>query len=130
MFAYGYLIFIAGAFSYGAITTLMVVNQHSAFISLICLINIVSSLFETFITSSNVLYLSKDNDYLLPLPFMPFEIVASKINTLLTFSYFSEVFWTDSVNCLRLSNKSITSVLHLCDCCFDSHSICSSFWQL
>ncbi len=93
VFAYGYLIFIAGAFSYGAITTLMVVNQHSAFISLICLINIVSSLFETFITSSNVLYLSKDNDYLLPLPFMPFEIVASKINTLLTFSYFSEVFF-------------------------------------
>ena len=78
VFAYGYLIFIAGAFSYGAITTLMVVNQHSAFISLICLINIVSSLFETFITSSNVLYLSKDNDYLLPLPFMPLKLWLAK----------------------------------------------------
>lgn len=93
VFAYGYLTFISGAFSYGAISTLMIVNQHSAFISLVCLINIVSSLFETFITSSNVLYFSKDNDYLLPLPFQPFEIVASKINTLLVFSYFSEVFF-------------------------------------
>ncbi|MGI6510258.1 MAG: putative ABC transporter permease subunit [Erysipelotrichaceae bacterium] len=93
VFAYGYLCAIAGVFSYGTINTLMVVNQQTAFISLICLINVFSSIFETFITSSNILYFSKDNEHLLPLPFKPFEIVASKMNTLLVFSYFSEIFF-------------------------------------
>ncbi|NLZ75712.1 MAG: hypothetical protein GX914_04325 [Erysipelotrichia bacterium] len=93
IFAYGYLSAIAGIFSYGTINTLMNFNQQTAFISLICLINIASGLFNTVFTSANILYFSKDNEHLLPLPFQPFEIVAGKINTLLAYSYFSEMFF-------------------------------------
>ncbi len=93
LFAYGYLGIVAGIFSLSIIDNLMVVNQHSAFITVVCFVNVISTLFETIITSANILYFSKDNEYLLPLPFRPLEIVASKINTLLAFSYFSEIFF-------------------------------------
>ncbi|MGI6607379.1 MAG: putative ABC transporter permease subunit [Erysipelotrichaceae bacterium] len=90
--AYGYFCAIAGFFSYNIINTLMEVNQQTAFISMICLINAVGKLVGTIFTSASILYFSKDNEYLLPLPFQPFEIVAGKLNTLLVYSYFSEIF--------------------------------------
>lgn len=93
IFAYGYLCVIVGVFSYGTINNLMLFGQQSAFISLICLVNVVRTLFETVFTSPNILYFSKDNEHLLPLPFQPFEIVAGKLNTLLAYSYFSGMFF-------------------------------------
>ena len=90
--AYGYLCVIVGIFSYETINSLMAFNQQTAFISLVCLINVISTLFETVFTSANILYFSKDNEHLLPLPFQPFEIFAGKLNTLLVYSYFSEIF--------------------------------------
>ena len=67
--AYGYLCVIVGIFSYETINSLMAFNQQTAFISLVCLINVISTLFETVFTSANILYFSKDNEHLLPLPF-------------------------------------------------------------
>ncbi len=93
IFAYGYLCVVVGVFSYGTINNLILFGQQSAFISLICLVNVFRTLFETVFTSANILYFSKDNEYLLPLPLQPFEIVAGKLNTMLAYSYFSGMFF-------------------------------------
>lgn len=74
-------------FSITAITVLKKINQQGVYISLCLTIYIGISIIRTIFTSINVLYFSKDTEFLLPLPVKPKHILISKINSLLVYEY-------------------------------------------
>ncbi len=88
-------IYIAGIMiyiSFEAITALKIVNQQGLYIT-VCLFGIVMvSLIRSIFTSINVLYFSKDTEYILPFPINPKCILISKINILLLYEYIIEIF--------------------------------------
>lgn len=91
LFLLVYLGGVMGVLSYQVLDLLKAIDQTAIFITLLMAGNLLMTFFETVISSMNILYFSKDNEYILPLPFKAPEIVAAKINTLLFFSYFLEL---------------------------------------
>ena len=88
MYIAGIMIYI----SVEAITALKIVNQQGLYIT-VCLFGIVMvSLIRSIFTSINVLYFSKDTEYILPFPINPKCILISKINILLLYEYIIEIF--------------------------------------
>lgn len=79
-------------FSVTAITVLKEINQQGVYISLCLTISIGISIIRTIFTSINVLYFSKDTEFLLPLPVKPKYILMAKINSLLVYEYIIGVF--------------------------------------
>lgn len=91
-FLFLYLGAIAGFLSYSIIDILKPIKQTAVFISMILTANLFMTFIETIISSMNILYFTKDNEHILPLPVKAAEIVSSKINCLLIYSYISELF--------------------------------------
>lgn len=87
-FVFLYLAGIIGVFSNGLIKELMGINQEQMFLGLILLVVAGFVLIQSVFSAINVLYYSKDNEYILPLPIKPRQIVASKTNVLLITEYF------------------------------------------
>lgn len=79
-------------FSIAGISALQEINQQGIFISLCLTVSVLISFIRGIFTSVNVLYFSKDTDYLLPLPINPKHILIAKINTLLIYEYIIGVF--------------------------------------
>ena len=88
IFAFIYLAGIIGVFSNGLIKELIAINQEEMFLGLILLAIAIFVLIQTIFSAINLLYYSKDNEYILPLPIKPSEIVAAKTNVLLITEYF------------------------------------------
>ena len=88
VFVFLYLAGIIGVFSNGLIKELMVINQEQMFLGLILLVIAGFVLIQSIFSAINVLYYSKDNEYILPLPIKPSQIVAAKTNVLLITEYF------------------------------------------
>ena len=88
IFVFIYLAGIIGVFSNGLITELMAINQEQMFLGLILLSIAIFVLIQSIFSAINVLYYSKDNEYILPLPIKPSQIVAAKTNVLLLTEYF------------------------------------------
>ena len=91
---YGLLIaYLIGVIVVGSkmlIDLLRTMRQTKVFIGFILSANIFMALFLTIVASVQVLYFSKDNLSVLPLPVRPMEITAAKINTLLAYEYMEE----------------------------------------
>ncbi len=87
IFAFIYLAGIIGVFSNGLIKELIAINQEEMFLGLILLAIAIFVLIQTIFSAINLLYYSKDNEYILPLPIKPSEIVAAKTNVLLITEY-------------------------------------------
>ena len=66
-----YLIGVFGFLSYEILSGLIALKQEEAFIGLILMGIITLVLFTTIISTMNVLYFSKDNRFVLPLPLKP-----------------------------------------------------------
>ena len=88
VFVFIYLAGIMGVFSNGLIKELMAINQEQMFLGLILLAIALFVLIQSIFSAINILYYSKDNEYILPLPIKPSQIVASKTNVLLITEYF------------------------------------------
>lgn len=83
-----YLAVIIGVFSNGLIKELIEINQEQMFLGLILITIAGFVLIQSIFSAINILYYSKDNEYILPLPIKPSEIVAAKTNVLLITEYF------------------------------------------
>lgn len=88
---YLYLAGLVGFISYQAINSLMEINQEAVIISILLLGISGFILFQTIFTSLNVLFFSKDIEYLLPLPINPIKIIIAKFNVLLISEYIMEL---------------------------------------
>lgn len=88
VFVFVYLAGIIGVFSNGLIKELMEINQEQMFLGLILLAIAGFVLIQSIFSAINILYYSKDNEYILPLPIKPSQIVAAKTNVLLITEYF------------------------------------------
>lgn len=90
-FLFVYLIGVFGFLSYEILSGLIVLKQEEAFIGLILMGIITLVMFTTIISTMNVLYFSKDNLFVLPLPLKPVEVLSAKLNTLLVYVYIEEM---------------------------------------
>ena len=86
-----YLIGVFTFLSYEILTGLMALEQQESFIGIVLMAIITLVLFTTVISTMNVLYFSKDNRFILPLPLRPVEVLSAKINTLLAYVYLEEM---------------------------------------
>lgn len=86
-----YIIGVLGFFSYELINSLKLINQEKVFLSLCLVATVAVTLFKTILTSLNVLYFSKDVEFLLPLPLKPISIVLAKFNVMLISEYITEL---------------------------------------
>lgn len=91
IFAFGYIGAIMGYLSYQVIKTLIEINQAGIFINFILLGIAVFMLIQAIFTSLNVLFFSKDIEYILPLPISNIKILVSKFNVLIVSEYILEL---------------------------------------
>ena len=77
IFVFIYLAGIIGVFSNGLIKELIEIKQEQMFLGLILLGIAGFVLIQSIFSAINILYYSKDNEYILPLPIKPRQIVAS-----------------------------------------------------
>ena len=82
-----YLAGVFGFLSYGMISLLNDAGQPAFFIGIALLGLALLVLIQTVLSSINLFYFSKDLEYILPLPFKPYEIVIAKFNTLMVTEY-------------------------------------------
>lgn len=88
VFVFLYLAGIIAVLSNGLINELLEIRQEKMFLGLILLVIAGFVLIQSIFSAINILYYSKDNEYILPLPLKPSQIVAAKTNVLLVTEYF------------------------------------------
>ena len=76
---YGYLIGLMATISYMTITGLIAINQPALFLNFVFALLLGMGTIQTVVTSLNVLFFSKDLDFLMPLPITPQKIIVSKL---------------------------------------------------
>lgn len=91
LFSFIYIAGIVGFLSYQTIGTLQTVHQEEMFLGLILLAIIGFILIQSIFSSISLLYFSKDNEYILPLPVKPSQIIIAKTNIILFIEYFIEI---------------------------------------
>lgn len=88
---YGFLfLYFAGLIiflSYNLLQGLIEIHQETVFIGMILLMIIGLAGFQTIFSSINILYFTKDNEYLLPLPLKPYQIILARTNVMLIAEY-------------------------------------------
>ena len=87
LLVYGYIVIFMTGISYAAISSLILVNQPAIFLNLAFVLLLGFGIIQTIITSLNILYFSKDLDFLLPLPITPQKVILSKLNCLVVSQY-------------------------------------------
>ena len=92
LLAFAYLAGILAFMSYGMISALIPLQQEQAFIGVILLAIAMFVLIQTIFSSINILYFSSDNEYILPLPIKPRDIVIAKTNVMLITEYIIVIF--------------------------------------
>ncbi len=84
---YGYVIGFMGYISYYAISSLVKFGRPEIFFDFAFLILLGFGIIQAVISSLNILYFSKDLEFLLPLPITAKKIVISKLNCLIVSQY-------------------------------------------
>lgn len=91
IFVYLYIAGLIGYISYQSLTSLIQINQPAVFLN-ICFIGILGmGIIQTIFSSLNILFFSKDTEYLIPLPIKPIKIVMAKLNCLIISQYIIEL---------------------------------------
>ena len=89
---FGYLAAIVVFLCYQLLNFLIKLNQPAIYLNLILGATVAVALFRTLFSAVNVLYFSKDLEYLLPLPINPSKILMAKWNVLVISNYIIEIF--------------------------------------
>ena len=89
---FGYLAAIVVFLCYQLLNFLININQPAIYLNLILGATVAVALFRTLFSAVNVLYFSKDLEYLLPLPIKPSKILMAKWNVLIISNYIIEIF--------------------------------------
>lgn len=84
---YGYVVSFMSYISYYAIKSLIIINQPAVFLNIAFVVMFGFCIIQTLISSLNILFFSKDLDFLLPLPVAPIKIVIAKLNCLIVSQY-------------------------------------------
>ena len=79
----GLIIFL----SYNLLDGLIAIHQEAIFVSLVLFMVFVLAIFQTLFSSINVLYFTKDNEYILPLPLKPYQIILARTLVMLVAEY-------------------------------------------
>ena len=82
-----YLAVVIGGLSYSLVENLKELGQEKMFIGIVFLIIGVITLIQTIFSAMSLMYYSKDNEYILPLPIKPKQIVIAKTNTIMISEY-------------------------------------------
>ncbi len=88
VFIFAYLAGIVGFFSFQIINGLLQIHQEQTFLGVILLGIGVFVLIQTIFSAISLLYYSTDNEYILPLPLKPSQILMAKTNVLMLTEYF------------------------------------------
>ena len=86
-----YIVAVMIFLSYELINTLHELKQEEVFLTLCLVMSIGVTVIRTIFTALNVLYFSKDVEFLLPLPIKPIKIVFAKFNVMLISEYITEL---------------------------------------
>lgn len=84
------LLYLAGIiilFSYGMINGLKEIQQETTFIGLILFSILGLTTIQSIFSCINILYFTKDSEYILPLPLKPYQILIAKTNVLIIVEY-------------------------------------------
>ena len=79
----GLIIFL----SYNLLAGLIQIQQEEIFIGMILFMIFGLAIVQTIFSSINVLYFTKDSEYLLPLPLKPYQIILARTNVMLISEY-------------------------------------------
>ena len=90
-FLYLYLGGVLAFLSFQMLDTLIALHQENAFVGYVLMAIITLILLTAIISCINVYYFSRDNASILALPLTPFEILSSKLNTMLVYEYIEEL---------------------------------------
>ena len=93
---------------------LIAIHQETIFVGMILFMIFGLAIIQTIFSSINILYFTKDSEYLLPLPLKPYQIILARTNVMLIAEYliiFSSchvwnINW--SRNCILLNNDFIS----------------------
>ena len=85
-----YLAAIFGFLSFNMISGLILINQEKVFIGVLFLAIAMLLIIQSVFSAMNVLYFSKDLEFILPLPIKPRQILMAKFNVLLFTEYLTE----------------------------------------
>jgi len=89
-----YVAIIFGYLSYNIVDMLIQINQPVIFLGMLLIAISALVIFQTIVTSINMFYMSRDIEYLLPMPITPKELLMAKFNTLLITEYVMELLFT------------------------------------
>ena len=84
---YGYIIGFMTTISYMTVSGLIALNQPALFLNFVFVLLLGFGTIQTIITSLNVLFFSKDLDFLMPLPITPQKVIMAKLNCLVISQY-------------------------------------------
>ena len=73
--------------SYNLLDGLIQIQQEEIFIGMILFMIFGFAIVQTIFSSINVLYFTKDSEYLLPLPLKPYQIILARTNVMLVSEY-------------------------------------------
>ena len=79
----GIIIFLG----YNFLDGLMEIHQETVFIGMILFMILGLTVIQTIFSSINLLYFTKDTEYVLPLPLKPYQIILARTNVLLIAEY-------------------------------------------
>ena len=88
---FGYVGALILFFGYHILNILISLNQPAIYLNLLLGATIAIALFRTLFSAVNVLYFSKDLEYLLPLPIKPSKILMAKWNVLIVSQYIIQI---------------------------------------
>lgn len=86
--SYGFIAFYIAIISYQSMIALMQINMQNSFLPVCFFIILNFLIFQNIITSINMMFFSKDIEYVLPLPVSSKKILLAKFNCLLISEYF------------------------------------------
>lgn len=89
-----YVAIIFGYLSYQIVKLLIAYNQPVIFIGILLLLIAMLVIFQTIFSGISIFYMSKDIEYLLPMPISTKELLMAKFNTLLITEYIVELIFT------------------------------------
>lgn len=93
LLSFGFITFLALRVTRTLATPLIAARQGSYFVGLVLIVNIFICFLQSLMSCPGIMYFTKDNNNLLPLPIKAEELLMSKYLTLLFFEYMSIFFF-------------------------------------
>ncbi len=91
IFIYGLLfLYFAGLIiflGYNILDGLIAIHQETVFVGMVLFMIFGLAIIQTVFSSINILYFTKDSEYLLPLPLKPYQIILARTNVMLIAEY-------------------------------------------